>query len=1072
MKVFTINFRIRLAIILLLSLQLFSSSLLFAQSDDPCAAPTLNSSTVCSNTAGSIVAGHTNTAGFTVSCGTANRKDVWYRFTARTATPTISVTNISFTAGRVELYSGACGSLTGWSGGPGAACVSALGTPGSGTLNPTGLTPGTTYYIRIYSNSNNTGTFNICITDPFNDNCSAAILAPINADNSCTNTISGTLNNATTNVATPNGGCATNTNLYDVWYYFDATSTSHSIETWGYWSNYTNRQIMIYTGTCAGLSFLACTPVDYNVDGWRSISINDFQPGTRYFIRVIHSTNGSGITTNGNFTVCIKTPTSAAPPVNTGKSYVNVTRPNGGTVQNGDVLEFRSSIGVGFWGQAGSTFNTIYLDTIPTGLSFVSNSIKFRTNEGLAMESGFTGSTTLTDNSGDDEAVYDAATRVLRVNVASLRRIGNAGYHGRQLTYLNSVAVTPITNSTTGGGKINCYGRPNQFSGFVILQVAYRVTVTAASNTNFNTSNGSFKYKPGTPTAADVTVNFPRYTIRVSDGSLLCPNSVGINTYTGGDFGSGTTKHDSTQLTVAPGYTWTPFQHYNPGDGLFSVVNNSSSGDFTNKYSPLPSVAPDTSRVFDVWDVIGDHTGASNPDSGNLATPRGTLGGYMAIVNAAYGINTAVQKTVTGLCPDTYYEFSAWFKNICSRCSSDSAGRTPPETNFKSYIASKVLNDSSGVSPDLTYTIDGIDYYTTGNIIYDKRWIKKGFLFRTGPSQTSATLTIRNNAPGGGGNDWAIDDINLATCFPNMSYSPTYNPTVCANNQITIRDTVRSYYDNYTRYKWQRRPFGSSTWSDISGATGTATPVLVGGFWQYVVSYTIPLANTTAANNGDQYRLVVASTSSNLGSSTCSYTDPTNIVLNVLTDCGDPLAVKLLSVNGRLNNNKGVINWVTSREDEPVYYIIEKSIDGSSFTTIATVNGYNNASAETNNYSFNDPSVITDKVFYRVVMVTNQIQRKYSTIISLQTGSASFGFAYVVNPFSDELQYSINSPATGMIRAELLDINGKTVRTVNQQVYAGSNALSIYDTKNLSSGMYLLKVSLNDKLLISKVVKK
>jgi hypothetical protein len=291
----------------------------------------------------------------------------------------------------------------------------------------------------------------------------------------------------------------------------------------------------------------------------------------------------------------------------------------------------------------------------------------------LAYQSAITNSTILTDASGDDEAVVSG--NVLRVHVPSLTRSST----GQSITQVGA-ATTPITYASAGGGKINHNGRPSQFRSFCIIVVTYRVTVTASTGSTFTTSNGQFRYKstadPDDVTFPQTIINFPRYSAFVSTDASMCQSSVGINTYTGGDFGSGTTRHDSTQLTIAPGYTWSPFRAGNPGDGLFAVVNNTSSNGSTNKYISFPTTGTgaDTARVFNVWDIIGDHTNAANQDSGNFAVPPGTNGGYMAVVNAAYGINTAVQKTITGLCSDTYYEFSAWFKNICAGCSSDSSG--------------------------------------------------------------------------------------------------------------------------------------------------------------------------------------------------------------------------------------------------------------------------------------------------------------------------------------------------------------------------------------------------------------
>lgn len=909
----------------------------------------------------------------------------------------------------------------------------------------------------------------------------------VNGSGSCSSTTTGTLRNATISAGIPAFGCTTSTYLFDVWYKFTATSSNHTIRLDNYGASYTRRQFTVYQfNTLGTLSAVTCSALSTSGSTALSVNFTDYSPGTTYLVRVMYpNTVNTGLTlSSATFRLCVTTGTnSGVQPVLSGKSYTNITRPTGGTIQTGDVLEFRQSINPGNWSVSnGAIFNVTYHDTIPAGLSYVPNSIRFQTNEGLEFESGITGTVDLTDASGDDEAVYSGG--VMRVNVASLPREGASTIANRQLVYQGSPAVTPITYASAGGGKIHSRGRPSQFAQFVVIVVSYRVTVTAATGTTFTTSNGAFRYKTTTSNTDDATypqtiINFPRYTVYVSEaGTSLCQGGAGTNVFPGGNFGSGTTRHDSTQLTIAPGYNWAPFSSSNPGDGFFSVVNNTSSYRlYTNKYAPFPSSGSgaDTVRVFGVWDIIGDHTDSANPDSGNLAVPWGTNGGYMGVVNAAFGINTAIQKTITGLCTDTYYEFSAWFKNICAGCSTDSAGRRMQDgALFKPYLTTKTLNDSAGVSPDLTYTIDNVDYYTTGPIIYDKKWVKKGFLFKTGPSQTSVNLTIRNNAAGGGGNDWAIDDIGLTTCFPSMTYSPSASPSVCESNVLTITDTVRYLYNNYIRYKWQRWSAATSgPWTDIPGTSGTGTPMWNGTQYEYVASYTIPNTLTLAVNNGDRYRLVVASNSTNLGSSSCSYSDPTTINVNIITACGPPLKADLLSVNGRLiENNFARISWVTSKEDEPVRYVVEKSEDGNNFRSITIVEGYNNTTSERNYYNYTDPVAVTAKTYYRIVLINASGSKKYSQIIQLVTdGKSGIHFGTVVNPFGNELWYEISSSVNSTIKTEILDGYGRVVRRENQQISPGVNALSINNTGILPNGTYILRAIINETIIYKKVIK-
>jgi hypothetical protein len=167
--------------------------------------------------------------------------------------------------------------------------------------------------------------------------------------------------------------------------------------------------------------------------------------------------------------------------------------------------------------------------------------------------------------------------------------------------------------------------------------------------------------------------------------------------------------------------------------------------------------------------------------------------------------------------------------------------------------------DSSGVYPNITFEVDGLDYYSTGNVKYTGQWVKKGFTFLTGPSQTSFTLKFFNNAPGGGGNDWALDDIAVATCFPNLSVTPSVF-SGCANNPAYFGAVVRSYFSNYNYYKWQISTDGGSSWSN-TGISGIATTMLVSGQYEYTANYPPFIANLS--DSGKRFRIVVATTPGN-----------------------------------------------------------------------------------------------------------------------------------------------------------------------------------------------------------------
>lgn len=116
-------------------------------------AATLSSLSSCTTTAGTLTAStYTTVAG---ACGSSggNRNDVWYSFTAQATQATISVSG-ALSAPRFQVFTNNCGSPT------------SIFCSSGGSAAFSGLTPGTTYLVRVYCNINSNNTFNICITHP------------------------------------------------------------------------------------------------------------------------------------------------------------------------------------------------------------------------------------------------------------------------------------------------------------------------------------------------------------------------------------------------------------------------------------------------------------------------------------------------------------------------------------------------------------------------------------------------------------------------------------------------------------------------------------------------------------------------------------------------------------------------------------------------------------------------------------------------------------------------------------------------------------------------------------------
>ena len=1014
--------------------------------NDVCSgAISLTPAVTCSNTSGNFYL--TTTSGsptISGSCAGTVTYDMWYTFVAPAASATITMSSVgsSIASPGLQLLTGSCTTMYSL------AC-------GTSSISASGLITGSTYYIRVYSGGTaptsglNAG-FNLCVTytaplAPANDECSGAVNLPVNG--SCSNTV-GTVNSATASSGIP-VGCASTPIAYDVWYKFTAVNTgvSTTIAISNFGSGFAGTQsIQLFSGTCGSLASMSC--------GTTSITTTALTTGTTYYVRV-YTTTGPAPTAFGDFKICVST--SSAPP-RIGNSYVNITKNTvGGVVQNGDILEIRMTVQV----SSGTLYNTRYLDNIPSKTSMMgstSDSIRIITNEGLTYKR-------FTPNNGvnDDAATYKASPGAGEYNIRMNLGLGTGNWP--------SAPANNATTDVTGAGILPSSANPRGGGG-LMFATSFRVQVTGNVGDTIVLNGGKFIYQTSAG-GADVTLSGTAYQILITNPMTLCANAIGVNNASeyGGTFGSGTTQNRTTDLSFPiAGYTFVATSTSQAiGDGQYGIINNTSPRGGTNQNADrvwnCTSTAPDllcANRMFGGhWYIKGDHSGTSN-STGKAPVAPGTLGGYMLAVNADYVASEAYRQTLTGLCPNTYYEFSAWVQNICPTCGADSTGQQNAGT------ATAPLNGYPGVYPNLTFSLDGIDRYSTGQVD-TVGWLKKGFVFLTGASQTSATLSIRNNSQGGGGNDWVLDDINIATCFPSMSYSPTSTPSVCSGNVILIGDTVRSQFNNYTYYVWQRSQDNGSTWADITSIQ-TASPAYNGSQYQYITSYTVPPTATNAADSGDIYRVYTATTAANVTNPNCVANDGSAPISLTVLNCGIALKTDLLSFGGNLMNGYGILSWSTSKEMGQFHFELERSDDNVTYTRIYRVDNNYNGSAK-NFYSFTDPQLITGKKWYRLAMVNEQGAKKYSTTIQLSINPVDFEIDNIVNPFNSQLSFNITTKKTSKINVELMDMQGKIVKTNTYLVYAGTNNLQLLNTEYLAPGIYTFRIQNNDRIISKKVVK-
>ena len=171
----------------------------------------------------------------------------------------------------------------------------------------------------------------------------------------------------------------------------------------------------------------------------------------------------------------------------------------------------------------------------------------------------------------------------------------------------------------------------------------------------------------------------------------LCEGNLGNNIFTDGDFGSGAENIILTDPGIAPGYTYQASQA-TPQDGSYVITNNTDGWGFH----------------FPTWVRLSDNSNDPN--------------GYFMLVNASFESGLFYSNQVTGLCENTFYQFSADIINVVMSGTSDH------------------------IFPNVSFLIDDVVVFSTGDILQNESWNKYGFTFTTNPGQTELKLSLRNNS--------------------------------------------------------------------------------------------------------------------------------------------------------------------------------------------------------------------------------------------------------------------------------------------------------------------------------------
>ncbi len=1053
---------------------------------------TVNSDYNCTtSTAGTTESATTSPEAAPTCSATGIDDDVWYSFVATSPAHRVSFSGVTAGTMVAALYSGTPGNLTFIT----AACAST-------TLNATGLTSGTTYYVRAYTTAATAvqTAFNICVgtqpPPPANDDAGGAVLLTVNADYACGATTVGTTVSATQSAEAAPTCSATGIND-DVWFRFVATAAAHRIS----FSGVTTGTMVaaIYSGTPGSLAFVtgACASTTLNATG---LAI-----GNTYYVRAY--TSVATATTQTNFTICVGT---ALPPpandvcsgaitlaVNTACSFQTFT--TAGATDNDEVGDCTAGTEAAVWFKfdATQTYATITVDgaigfdavlgvltgcgsaVVPTGGACIDitadGGVETRILSGLTIGQtyyiqvyDFQGDA-LTTSSFDICVVSEPCGTPTGVSVspgsvtssaASIAWTGTGSY----ILEYGLTGFTPGTGATagTGGTVINPATSPQAITGLssnTNYQVYVRQNCTSTGGGySTNSTVVSFTTLCGA-TNVPYVQNFNGITPPAIPSCMVIEN-VNADVRTWRTITGLTSFPEITSNVI--GYQYNTDGTTPANDWLFTQGLNLSTGiNYTVSFRYLASSGPDFVEKLKL--VMG-------ASATSAAMTTGTLLFENQSVNSASFTTAVVPFTVpaNGVYYFGFHAFSDadqdWLILDDINIDVTAACAAPLGVTVGSITATSASVSWTGTGNFvLEYGLSGFTPGTgatagTGGTVINPATSPQTISGLTGGSayQVYIRQDCTGSANGYSANSAAVA-FSTSPINDECSGATTIGSTPTAGNisggtmSLPVGACSGSGSSSDVWFQFTALSDGSAVVNVSAVAGFDAVVEVFGGTCGTLTAIDCEDANGTSAGEtlplnalvaGNTYFVRVYNYFGTVGTGTFN-----------ITVTGAALPISIEYFKGSKQSNGHLLDWkVTCYNSPSVTMILERSTDGRNFKPVTSQTETSLRCLQP--FSFVDASPLAGINYYRLKSVDVDGKVTYSTVVALLNKEKGFEIVNLVpNPVSTDAVLSVTSANKSIIEIVVSDISGKQLNKQRVNLISGNNLLPL-NVRNLPAGTY------------------
>lgn len=410
--------------------------------------------------------------------------------------------------------------------------------------------------------------------------------------------------------------------------------------------------------------------------------------------------------------------------------------------------------------------------------------------------------------------------------------------------------------------------------------------------------------------------------------------------------------------------------------------------------------------------------------------------GVLTLSRTENGVTTVVRSTPTVITdPQTVYTFTL-----------------PPATATVSYTLNSAINCNNQKSITITFDVAPTlqVFATVGGQPVRGAICPGTTVVLTATGATAGTTYYLSDASG------TILDQNTTGIFNRTplvttTYFITTKTPTCGDADVVQQITVAT--NNLTL---------TSNDADNTVTPGTAVILTAGGGTAGAYTWTAS-DGTAITSTGSQVTVNPrVTTQYTVSGRTAIGNCPTSASI-IITVNGVILPVEFASFTAVWAGKAPQLNWATASEKNSASYVVERSLDGRTFTAVGQRTGAGSTTTRTE-YQFSDQSLsasMAGTVYYRLRQVNNDGTFSFSAVKTLQvpTSRANFKATVFPNPSAQAVTVEVEALGAGAITCTVHDALGKQMltRTVTASG-AGLQEISLPEAASLRAGIYYLTV--------------